>query len=108
MGLGGDINLFLKLPFPMFVLSNTGNHNGAAAVCYKDVLERFSQKIKDDLVVLPSSVHEIMLLPLQKSNNIESLREMVCDVNRTMLDQSEFLSDNVYLYSRNDRQLMIA
>lgn len=108
LGLGGDINLFLKLPFPMFVLSNTGNHNGAAAVCYKDVLERFSQKIKDDLVVLPSSVHEIMLLPLQKSNSIESLREMVCDVNRTMLDQSEFLSDNVYLYSRNDRQLMIA
>ena len=108
LGLGDDINLFLKLPFPMFVLSNTGNHNGAAAVCYKDVLERFSQKIKDDLVVLPSSVHEIMLLPLQKSNSIESLREMVCDVNRTMLDQSEFLSDNVYLYSRNDRQLMIA
>ena len=108
LGLGGDINLFLKLPFPMFVLSNTGNHNGAAAVCYKDVLERFSQKIKDDLVVLPSSVHEIMLLPLQKSNSIESLREMVCDVNRTMLDRSEFLSDNVYLYSRNDRQLMIA
>ena len=59
-------------------------------------------------MVLPSSVHEIMLLPLQKSNSIESLREMVCDVNRTMLDQSEFLSDNVYLYSRNDRQLMIA
>lgn len=108
LGLGGDINLFLKLPFPMFVLSNTGNHNGAAAVCYKDVLERFSQKIKDDLVVLPSSVLEIMLLPLQKSNSIESLREMVCDVNRTMLDRSEFLSDNVYLYSRNDRQLMIA
>ncbi len=108
LGLGGNINLFLKLPFPMFVLSNTRNHNGAAAVCYKDVLERFSQKIKDDLVVLPSSVHEIMLLPLQKSNSIESLREMVCDVNRAMLDRSEFLSNNVYLYSRNDRQLMIA
>lgn len=108
LGLGDDIAPILEMPVPMFVLSNTGNHNGAAAVCYKDVLERFSQKIKDDLVVLPSSVHEIMLLPLQKSNSIESLREMVCDVNRTMLDRSEFLSDNVYLYSRDDRQLMIA
>lgn len=106
--LGGDINLIPEMPVPMFVLSNTENHNGAAAVCYKDVLERFSQKIEDDLVILPSSVHETILLPLQKNNSKESLREMVYDANRTMLDQSEFLSDNVYLYSRNDRQLMIA
>lgn len=108
LGLGGDINLIPEMPVPMFVLSNTENHNGAAAVCYKDVLERFSQKIEDDLVILPSSVHETILLPLQKNNSKESLREMVYDANRTMLDQSEFLSDNVYLYSRNDRQLMIA
>lgn len=108
LGLGGDNNLIPEMPVPMFVLSNTENHNGAAAVCYKDILERFSQKIEDDLVILPSSVHETILLPLQKNNSKESLREMVYDANRTMLDQSEFLSDNVYLYSRNDRQLMIA
>lgn len=108
LGLGGDNNLIPEMPVPMFVLSNTENHNGAAAVCYKDILERFSQKIEDDLVILPSSVHETILLPLQKNNSKESLREMVYDANRTMLDQSEFLSDNVYLNSRNDRQLMIA
>lgn len=108
LGLGDDIGPILEMPVPMFILSNTENHNGAAAVCYKDILERFSQKIEDDLVILPSSVHETMLLPLHKSNSIESLREMVYDSNRTMLDRSEFLSDNVYLYNRNDRQLMIA
>ena len=93
---------------PMFVLSNTGNQNGAAAVCYKDVLESFSQKTEDDLVILPSSVHETILLPLQKSNNMDSLREMVCDINRTVLDRSEFLSDNVYIYSRQNRNILIA
>lgn len=108
LGFDDDISLILKMPFPMFVLSNTGNQNGAAVVCYKDILERFSQKIEDDLVILPSSVHETMLLPLQKSNNIESLRKMVYDINHATLDQSQFLSDNVYLYSRKDRQLMIA
>lgn len=108
LGLGGDINLIPEMPVPMFVLSNTENHNGAAAVCYKNVLERFSKKIEDNLVILPSSVHETILMPLQKNSSKESLREMVYDVNRTMLDQSEFLSDNVYLYSRKDRQLMIA
>ena len=104
---GDDISLIPEMPVPMFVLSNIGNHNGAAAVCYKDILERFSQKVEDDLVILHSSVHETILLPLQKSNNMESLREMVYDSNRTVLDQSEFLSDSVYLYSRKDRQLMI-
>ena len=93
---------------PMFVLSNTGNQNGAAAVCYKDVLESFSQKTEDDLVILPSSVHETILLPLQKSNNMDSLREMVCDINRTVLDRSEFLSDNVYIYGRLNRNILIA
>ena len=93
---------------PMFVLSNTGNQKGAAAVCYKDVLESFSQKTEDDLVILPSSVHETILLPLQKSNNMDSLREMVCDINRTVLDRSEFLSDNVYIYSRQNRNILIA
>lgn len=95
-------------PVPMFVLSNTGNQNGAAAVCYKDVLESFSQKTEDDLVILPSSVHETILLPLQKSNKMDSLREMVCDINRTVLDRSEFLSDNVYIYSRQNRNILIA
>lgn len=108
LGLDDDINLILEMSIPMFVLSNTGNHNGAAAVCYKDILERFSQKVDDDLVIIPSSIHETMLLPLQKSNSIEALREIVYDSNRTMLEPSEFLSDNVYLYSRKDRQLIIA
>lgn len=108
LGLDDDINLILEMSIPMFVLSNTGNHNGAAAVCYKDILERFSQKVDDDLVIIPSSIHETMLLPLQKSNSIEDLREIVYDSNRTMLEPSEFLSDNVYLYSRKDRQLIIA
>lgn len=108
LGLDDDIGPILEMPVPMFVLSNTENHNGAAAVCYKDVLERFSQKIQDDLVILPSSVHETLLLPLQKSKSIESLREMVYDTNRTMLNRSEYLSDNVYLYSMKDRRFIIA
>lgn len=107
LGLGDDIDMLSEIPVPMYILSNTENRNGAAAVCYRDVLEDFSEKIKDDLVVLPSSVHETLLLPLQKSSNMDSMREMVYDVNRTELNKSEFLSDNVYLYNRQNRQLII-
>ena len=108
LGLGDDICPLPGMSGHMFVLSNTENQNGAASVCYKDVLDNFSQKIKDDLVVLPSSVHETILLPLQEKSNLDSLKEMVYDINRTVLDRSEFLSDNVYVYNRQDKQLIIA
>lgn len=108
LGPGDDTDMLSEMPIPMFVLSNTESRNGAAVICYRDVLEDFSQKIEDDLVVLPSSVHETLLLPLQKSGSMDSMRKMVCDINCTELERSEFLSDNVYLYSRQDRQLMIA
>ena len=108
LGLGDDICPLPGMSGHMFVLSNTENQNGAASVCYKDVLDNFSQKIKDDLVVLPSSVHETILLPLQEKSKLDSLKEMVYDVNRTILDRSEFLSDNVYVYNRQDKQLIIA
>ena len=107
LGLGDDICPLPGMSGHMFVLSNTENQNGAASVCYKDVLDNFSQKIKDDLVVLPSSVHETILLPLQEKSKLDSLKEMVYDVNRTILDRSEFLSDNVYVYNRQDKQLII-
>lgn len=107
LGLGDDICPLPGMSGHMFVLSNTENQNGAASVCYKDVLDNFSQKIKDDLVVLPSSVHETILLPLQEKSNLDSLKEMVYDINRTVLDRSEFLSDNVYVYNRQDKQLII-
>ena len=107
LGLGDDICPFPGMSGHMFVLSNTENQNGAASVCYKDVLDNFSQKIKDDLVVLPSSVHETILLPLQEKSNLDSLKEMVYDINRTILNPSEFLSDNVYVYNRQDKQLII-
>ena len=107
LGLGDDICPLPGMSGHMFVLSNTENQNGAASVCYKDVLDDFSQKIKDDLVVLPSSVHETILLPLQEKSNLDSLKEMVYDINRTVLDRSEFLSDNVYVYNRQDKQLII-
>lgn len=93
---------------PMFVLSNTEGQNGAAAICYKDVLESFSEKIEDDLVILPSSLHETMLIPFHAGSSIESLKATVYDINRTILDWSDFLSDNVYIYSRQNKGLMIA
>ncbi len=93
---------------PMYTLSNAEAENGAAALCYKGVLDDFVRKIEDDLVILPSSVHETILLPMHKNDDTDRLRDMVYDINRTILDRSEFLSDNVYIFNRETKQLAIA
>ena len=106
-GLGNLLGVPFELPqeplIPMFALSNTQNDHGATAVCYQKILDDFSQKIQDDLILLPSSVHEMLLIPLHKDDDIPSHKETVYDANRYILEPSQFLSDNVYLFSRKDK-----
>lgn len=107
-GLGDDSGLLPGMSVPLFVLTNTERQNGAAAVCYEDVLDDFSRKVDDDLAVLPSSIHETILVPMQRHKGLDALKQMVYDINRTVLSRSDFLSDNVYIYNRRDKQLNVA
>ncbi len=111
-GLGNLLDVPFELPqeplIPMFALSNTQSDHGATAVCYQKILEDFSQKVQDDLILLPSSLHEMILIPLHKNDDIPSHKEAVYDTNRYILEPSQFLSDNVYLFRRQDKQIAIA
>lgn len=90
---------------PMFILSNTRGINGASTMLYKDVIKDFANKLNLDLYILPSSIHEIILVPFQRSLSINSLSEMVVEVNRTQLSPDEILSDKVYFYNRSTNQI---
>lgn len=111
-GLGNLLDVPFELPqeplIPMFALSNTQSDHGATAVCYQKILEDFSQEVQDDLILLPSSLHEMILIPLHKNDDIPSHKEAVYDTNRYILEPSQFLSDNVYLFRRQDKQIAIA
>lgn len=84
----------------MYVLSNPKGINGATCLLYKNVLKDFSLKVQSDLFILPSSIHEVILVPYNSSITKEALTEMVKDVNRTQVACDEVLSDRVYYYSR--------
>ena len=92
---------------PMHVMSNEPRVNGAVTICYKDSLKDFAQKLDSDVVILPSSVHETILLPLEDNTDFDELKDMVHHVNRTQLDREEFLSDNIYLYRRDTDNIEI-
>ena len=82
----------------MFVLTNTSGINGAACMLYKKPLKLFGQKIKRDLFILPSSVHEVILVPRSEGLKKDDLAEMVREINKTEVSPNEILSDMVYEY----------
>lgn len=95
---------------PMFVLSNEIKQNAASGIIFTDKLQEFADKKGTDLFILPSSIHELLLVPDCGNNNISvsDLTNMVREVNATQLAPDEILSDTVYYYDRNMRKLMFA
>lgn len=57
--------------------------------------------------MLPSSIHEVLALPVG-NKDVDSLEEMVRCVNRTEVSPTEVLSDNVYKYDAESRTLSLA
>ena len=85
---------------PMQVLSNRQQLNGAACLLYPDVLEQLAEKSRADLYILPSSVHETILLADSGREEPEKLKEMIAEVNRTQVAPEEVLTDSLYRYDR--------
>ena len=92
---------------PMYVLTNTSHFNGAAAMLYTDVISDFAERMKADIYILPSSIHEVILIP--KSSAIEKtvLEQMVREVNAEEVEQMEQLSNCVYCYQRENRSICL-
>lgn len=93
---------------PMYVCTNTSKINGAGVILYENLLKDFAQKVGTDFYILPSSVHETLLIPVSDQFDVDTLRAMVCEVNMTQVAPEEQLSDQVYLYSRECDQIRIA
>lgn len=92
---------------PFLVLTNTRRYLGAACILYRGILERFAKKLGENFFILPSSVHEVILLPETKVKSSENLLRMVIEVNRTQLAPEEVLSDTVYYYDRESGKISI-
>lgn len=83
---------------PMYVLSNALNHFGTASVLSIPYMDRVREKLKEDFYILPSSVHELILIPVSAAPEEEKLLQMVHEVNEREVPEEEFLSDGVYRY----------
>lgn len=91
---------------PMYVLSNRQKLNGAACMLYPGILKNFAADQGQDLYILPSSIHEVILVPANAGLGKEDLGEMVADINRTQVAAEEVLADSVYYYSKAQDKLL--
>lgn len=100
---GEEVDLKDYVPSDMYVLTNESKLNGAACILYENVLYDFAQKLGADLYILPSSVHEVILLPKISMFEKDELVNMVKEVNTEGVAADEVLSDHVYEYNRTER-----
>lgn len=85
---------------PMYILTNNRRFLGACCILYPNVLKEISKDLKDNLILLPSSIHEFIVVPASFTDNAQLLRDIVCEVNLTGVLPEEVLSDSLYHYER--------
>ena len=88
---------------PMTVVSNEQSVNGAAVLFYKGQMDQIGEKLEGDFFVLPSSVHEMLVVPDTGEFQHEELKAMVTEINETQVAPSDRLTDEVYHYDTKDR-----
>ena len=91
----------------MYVLTNPQKIFGAAELLDENTLRGIGDKLGSDFAVLPSSVHESIIIPADVSAAYQELAEMVTDINMNVVSIQERLSDHVYLYERKEGVLRI-
>lgn len=104
---GEEVDLKDYVPSDMYVLTNESKLNGAACILYENVLYDFAQKLGADLYILPSSVHEVILLPKLSMFEKDELVNMVKEVNTEGVAADEVLSNHVYEYNRTERLIIM-
>ena len=83
---------------PMIILTNKEKIYGAGALLYSDTIKSIAKT--KDIYVIPSSIHEMLLIPDNVS--VDFLKSIVREVNDTQVRDAEKLSYSVYKYSTED------
>ena len=88
----------------MYVLTNEWKLKGASALLYPELIEDIAQEENSDLIVIPSSIHEILIVEASGMDK-DGISQMVQEVNSQKVDEQERLSDHAYFYKRGSMQI---
>ena len=89
----------------LYALTNEQGALGAAVMLYPDLMKQIAERIKTPFYIIPSSVHEVLILPKKEGMVLSEVKDMVRTVNRSAVEPEDFLSDNVYCYDARTREI---
>lgn len=95
-------------PYAQYVLTNDAKTNGATVMLYPNLLQEIGEATRSNFFILPSSIHEVILLKDNGEMSAEELQRMVMTINRTQVAPEEVLSDEVYCYDYEQQKLTMA
>lgn len=89
----------------MYMLTNSNNYYGAACIMYEGALQEIADILESDLYILPSSVDEVFVITKCDMYKPDELKEMVIDINKHFVSKESFLSNNIYSYDREEKNI---
>ena len=92
---------------PMMVLTNRSRYEGAVTICYPGMPEQISRVVGGSFYVLPSSIHELIIIPDNKAVSPQALANMVRMVNTTQVKPEEQLGDEPLYYDAAKNRLSV-
>lgn len=90
-----------------YVLTNKEGYLGAVYLAYDQFLSRIADELEQDFFVLPSSIHECIIIPTNITTDGAELGKMVRSINADVLKPEDILSDHPYFYQRDLHKLSI-
>jgi len=93
-----------ETPAPMYVGTSTDKNYGASVMLFPDKIKDVADIFESDLVIIPSSIHEILLTPKEKVN-LDYLNELIIVVNNNELKPEEILNNHFYIFHRDTMEI---
>ncbi len=92
----------------MYVATVPDKNSGAGVLAYQNFMDEAAERLGGDFYILPSSIHELLLVPDDGAKSADELRNMVKEVNATQVRPEEKLTDNVYHYDSKEHIFELA
>lgn len=91
------------------ILSNHLKIHGATCIAYPELLKEIYDIFEDNVIIIPSSVHEVLIIPeknIPEGYSLHYLSDMVKCVNKTDLTNDIILSDHVYRFNGTELEII--
>ena len=92
---------------PLYVMTNSDGYYGASIMLIPESFEALANKLESDLYIFPSSKHEVLAIPKNEEEK-SNFSMMVHEINDSVVESEDFLSNTVYQYTRGSGVIDVA